>query len=115
PAEPTASAWTYLLDGVAVVRAIGEFDVYTGPVLGRELDRAAASGRRAVLVDLGRVSFMDLGGLAPLRAAAVDTAGGDHRLLLVQVPGPVQRLIDVSGAAGEMAAAAATGEVRRTG
>jgi anti-sigma B factor antagonist len=99
-----ATAWTTLLDAVAVVRVVGEFDLNTHPVLREELRRAMASGRRTILVDLGRVSFMDPAGLAPLIVAARAARAAGQRLLLTQVPASVSRLIDVAGVAGEFTA-----------
>jgi anti-anti-sigma factor len=109
PTRGMATAWTYLLDGVALVRAVGEFDLDTDLILREELTRAVGSGRPAVLVDLGRVSFMDQAGLAPLVAGARWARRAGQRMLLLQLPDPVRRLIDVSGMADEFSA----GEDRR--
>jgi anti-anti-sigma factor len=107
-ASGLATAWTHLLDGVAVVRAVGEFDLNTHLILRQELTQAVASGRLAILVDLGRVSFMDHAGLAPLIVAAHAARRSGQRLVLLQVPAPVRRIIEVSGVAGEFDGAAVT-------
>ncbi len=97
-----ASAWTHVMDGIAVVRAIGEFDLSTAQVLREELARALRSGQQTVLVDLGRVVFMDLVGLAPLREAAHTAAGNDCRVFLMRVPATVDRMIRLSGIAADL-------------
>ncbi|MBO0868351.1 MAG: STAS domain-containing protein [Micromonosporaceae bacterium] len=97
-----ATAWTHLLEGVAVVRAVGEFDLSTAPILRHEVQRAASSGRAAVIVDLARVSFMDLAGLAPLRAAADQAARAGSRVLLLHIPISVQRLLRASGTVSDL-------------
>jgi anti-anti-sigma factor len=94
---------------VAVVRAVGEFDMDTHPILRQELMHAVAGGRLAILVDLGRVAFMDHAGLAPLIVAAHAARRSGQRLVLLQVPAAVRRLIEVSGVAGEFGGAPATG------
>jgi anti-sigma B factor antagonist len=88
-----ASAWTHFLDGTAVVRVVGEFDLSTAAFLRLELGRALESTLAMIIVDLGRVTFMDLAGLAPLRRAAVQAADDGRRLLLVRVPAAVSELI----------------------
>jgi anti-anti-sigma factor len=106
PAPPDggrATAWTYLLDGVAVVRAVGAFDLDTHQILRQELARALASRRPAVLVDLGRVSFMDHAGLAAMIVSARAARRCGQRVMLLQVPDHVGRLIQMSGVAGEFA------------
>lgn len=113
--EGPAAAWTYLLDGVAVVRAIGQFDLETGPILRAELNRAMGSGRRLILVDLGRVSFMDPAGLSPLVAMARTARDTGQRLGLSQVPAAVRGLIEVSGLAAEFIRAERDGSAGTTG
>jgi anti-anti-sigma factor len=99
-----ASAWTHLLGVTAVVRVIGDLDLQIQRMLRNELDRAQAFGRDITMVDLGRVSFMDLAGLAPLVAAARTARQVGRQLVLMQVPASVQRLIELAGVRGEFAA-----------
>ncbi len=103
PAGGLATAWTTVLDGLVVVRAVGEFDLDSQAILRAELGRAMDTGRPAILVDLGRVSFMDPAGLAPLIIAARAAGAAGRRVLLVQVPAQVDRLIGAVGVAGEFA------------
>jgi anti-sigma B factor antagonist len=52
--------------GVTVVMASGEMDVRNSAQLGEELDRLLTEGSRKVVIDLGKVGFMNSSGLAML-------------------------------------------------
>ncbi len=83
-------------DDEVIVALRGEVDLATAPLLERELALGPIQDARAVLVDLGRVAFMDLTGLRPLLSFAVPSRPG-HRVAITEVPPPVQRLLELSG------------------
>jgi anti-sigma B factor antagonist len=83
-------------DDEVIVALRGEVDLATAPLLERELALGPIRDARAVLVDLGRVAFMDLTGLRPLLSFAVPPRPG-HRVAITAVPPPVQRLLELSG------------------
>jgi len=56
--------------GIAVVTLVGEIDLQTAPQVRALLLEAAATGARAVVVDLALVSFCDAGGLGQFVASA---------------------------------------------
>ena len=62
-------------DGLAVIRAEGEIDVYTAPML-REALAAAAGG--SLVVDLARCELMDSTGLGVLVGALKVARASDH-------------------------------------
>ncbi len=63
----------------AWVRAAGEMDLATAPVLQAELDALLAGGYCHLDVDLGEVSFCDVAGLNMLlRVQAAAVAAGGH-------------------------------------
>jgi anti-sigma B factor antagonist len=83
-------------DDEVIVALRGEVDLATAPLLERELALGPIRDARAVLVDLGRVAFMDLTGLRPLLSFAMPSRPG-HRVAITAVPPPVQRLLELSG------------------
>jgi len=54
------------IEGAAVVRPVGEVDVFTAPLLRELLVELVESGTRKVIVDLSEVTFLDSTGLAVL-------------------------------------------------
>ena len=69
-------------DGRAVVRITGRLDFTSAPVARDQFTTAIAGGHRKLVVDLGKVGFVDSAGLGSLiggmRAARL--AGGDLRV-----------------------------------
>lgn len=68
-----------------LVRAVGELDIATAPILQDALDQARAHGRD-VLLDLSRVTFCD--------AAALGVVVQTHRELLAE--GRAVRVVDAT-------------------
>ncbi|MEZ5184316.1 MAG: STAS domain-containing protein [Candidatus Nanopelagicales bacterium] len=66
-----------------VVEAVGELDLHTAPMLQTELDQAIDAHAALVVVDLGRVDFMDSTGLSVIVAtvAALRQQGGALRVV----------------------------------
>jgi anti-anti-sigma factor len=79
--------------GPITLFAHGELDLFTRPVLGRELALAQRSGR-AVVLDLRGLDFMDCGGLSLLMEAK---ARGPLRILTPR-SGAARMLLDATGA-----------------
>ena len=84
--------------GRYVLRVEGEVDLATAGQLEAALGEAGrATGD--VLVDLTATTFMDSTGLKCLVVGQRDLAEADRELVVVVPPGPVARLVDVSGIA----------------
>jgi len=81
-------------DGVAVVALAGELDMAATPSVRTHLD--AAAGRRALVLDLAEVTFVDSSMLKELLRAANDLDRYETRLVLAGVPPAVQRLLDLT-------------------
>jgi stage II sporulation protein AA (anti-sigma F factor antagonist) len=79
------------------VRVAGELCLASAPYLELALRRAKARASDLVMVDLDRVTFIDVSGMRVLMAAAkrVREAGGE--LMLMRVPLVVQRLLELTG------------------
>jgi anti-sigma B factor antagonist len=70
----------------------GEIDVYTAPRLRERLIEMVGAGERQVVVDLGRVEFLDSTGLGVLVGAHRRLRAGDGSLSLVC---PHERLLKI--------------------
>jgi len=66
-----------------IVHVGGEIDVYTAPLLRRRLDEPIHAGCRDLVVDLGRVTFLDSTGMGVLvgRLKMVRFHGGRMRIV----------------------------------
>jgi anti-sigma B factor antagonist len=81
----------------ARVRPVGEIDLATVGRVRRKIDESVAAGCERVVLDLRGVTFMDSTGLhLGLDADAAASAGG-WELLIIEGPGPVQRVFEVTG------------------
>lgn len=79
------------------VVAIGEIDLATGPHLIRVL-RDAQTHARHVVLDLGRTTFMDVGGARILRDADARTCAMAGTFVIAAATSPVTRLLALVGA-----------------
>lgn len=85
---------------VEVVELAGELDLAGAPTVAARIDALRGTGRPArVAVDLSELEFCDSAGLRALIGAAgeIRTAGG--RCVVCVGPGPVARLLDITGMA----------------
>jgi anti-sigma B factor antagonist len=86
-----AAAWS---GTQLVLRVSGELDLCSARCLGQALDEAAARAPTRVLLDLERVSFIDVAGIrAILRGAEIFGS----RLVLHRTPPHVMRLFTIIG------------------
>lgn len=83
-------------DGTAVLILAGELDLASSPELTERAEAALADGK-AVVLDLGKLSFIDSTGLGAI--AGIDRNAKTAGTTMSLVPGPpsVQRVFDVSG------------------
>ncbi len=95
-ARPRVDVTTSDRPGSTLVEVEGEIDLSTAPQLQRELLESVA-GNQVLVVDLRGVTFIDSTGVGVLfrTAKQVTAAGGELRL--VCGPGPVRRVLKVSG------------------
>jgi anti-anti-sigma factor len=75
----------------------GELDLASAPILEAELDRLACHPAGLVIVDLRRLSFMDVAGLRVLLTARQAALERGRRLAFVRGPRAVQRLFSLVG------------------
>lgn len=84
-----------------VLRVAGELDLCSAPRLAAELNAALAADQPAgkVMVDLAQVSFCDVRGLAALADANHQALRLHKRLVLVNPPRMLRRLLSITGLA----------------
>jgi anti-sigma B factor antagonist len=92
-------------DGTAehpVIRASGEIDVATSPLLRSELATVIGSAPASVTVDLAQVSFIDSSGLGVLVGALkrVREMNPDAKLRVVHPQDAVKKVFDITGLDG---------------
>jgi len=103
PGEPHAPSYGLRVtradesDG-AVVRVVGELDLASVTFVRNELERALATGRERIVVDLRALEFVDSTGIHALMQAHERCRADRRSLTVLLAPGPVQRTLDVSGA-----------------
>ena len=77
------------------LRIEGELDLTNGPALARVL-RARLAGRPRLRIDLGAVTFADVGSLREIYQIAAGLPPGGQ-ITLANATGPVRRILDVAG------------------
>jgi anti-sigma B factor antagonist len=116
--EPSYSRQADVLDievllgpGRAIVRLHGELDLAGRARLGAAI---ADCGKRDVVVDVARLTFLDCSGYTALEDAAAALAAHGHELCLVSARGAVARLLELLGPllAADVPDAAASGLLR---
>jgi anti-anti-sigma factor len=85
-------------DGVATVAVDGELDIATVSVLEGALSDVERGEAATLTLDLGGVGFMDSTGLRALLSARKRAAHAGRALQLANIPPPVARVFDLTGA-----------------
>jgi anti-sigma B factor antagonist len=83
--------------GSALVLLEGELDIATTPRVESELRRVEADGVAVIVLDLRGLTFMDSTGLRLLVSADARAREAGHRLAIVRGPGPVHRVLEITG------------------
>jgi anti-anti-sigma factor len=78
-----------------VLRAAGEIDVDSAPLLRSAIEEAVDTGAPAIDLDLSLVAFMDSTGLSTIIAAR--TRLGEGAVRVVAASEPVRRTLDLTG------------------
>lgn len=81
----------------ATVSAVGEIDLASSPELRRALDEALDGGAQELVLDLGRVGFIDSSGLGVLVGVHTRVDDLGRRFVIRGVEGPVRRVFEITG------------------
>jgi anti-anti-sigma factor len=87
------AAYTIREASAGVLGLEGELDIAAAPELRKRVDEAAGD---SLVLDFGRVTFIDSAVLKELLRARVELAERGIRLILAAVRPPVQRLMDLT-------------------
>jgi anti-sigma B factor antagonist len=87
------------VSGAPGVALQGEMDLSRVPALEQALDDAIRGSEGAFVIDLSELEFLDSSGLSVLLRARALLGREERSLAVVCPPGPVRRLLDVTGAA----------------
>jgi anti-anti-sigma factor len=79
-----------------LVTVAGEMDIAANPELSTVLAMAAAAPGSTVVLDLGRVEFIDSTALGTILKAAAQLDEGGTLLAVVAPEGPVRRLLEMT-------------------
>ncbi|BAJ33208.1 putative antagonist protein [Kitasatospora setae KM-6054] len=86
-------------DGTVVCRIAGDLDIESLAPARKALAEVLRGGNRLVVVDLAQVAFCDSSGLNMLLTARADALAAGAVLRLAAVSHPVERLLEITGAA----------------
>jgi anti-sigma B factor antagonist len=75
----------------------GEIDLFSAPQLKERLAELVGQGKNHLVVDLGKVGFMDSTGLGVLLGALKRVKEQDGTLAIVCPPGPIHRVLTLTG------------------
>lgn len=89
-------------DSWASILVEGEIDLATVDELRAAVDKVLADGDKSLIVDLRSAGFMDSTGLKSLVMANREFESAGRSFALAVKPGPIWRLIDLSGVASTM-------------
>jgi anti-sigma B factor antagonist len=84
------------------LQAIGELDLAAAPALNEQVDELLDAGFRQVVIDLRRLTFVDLAGVRLLLKLAQDATDDGWRLSMTEAGGQVHQLLTLTGAIDQM-------------
>jgi anti-sigma B factor antagonist len=88
--------------GVVLLELAGELDLAAVPALRGRLDAAREEAARAVVIDLGAVTFVDSSALRELLHADERLRADGAQLVLAALPPALSRLVDLTGVGGAL-------------
>ncbi|MBU1084388.1 MAG: STAS domain-containing protein [Candidatus Omnitrophota bacterium] len=83
-------------NGISVVRVEGNVDIITSPEFKKYLDKIAVSGSKTIVVDLGKVDYMDSSGLATLVEAYKNIKRSGGAIKLLKLSSKVKGLFEIT-------------------
>jgi anti-sigma B factor antagonist len=88
--------------GEACLQAIGELDLAASPSLHDQVGDLLTGGFRRVVIDLRRLTFIDLAGVRLLLKLSQDAGDDGWQLTLVGAGGQVRRMLTLTGTLGRL-------------
>jgi anti-sigma B factor antagonist len=84
------------------VQVVGELDLAATPKLHAQIGALLVAGSDQLIIDLGRVTFIDLTGVRLLLKLAQDASDDGWRLSLIRAHGQVRRILTLTGAVDQL-------------
>ena len=78
------------------IRAVGELDLHTAPLLQDALRQAVEPGVERIVVDCRRIEFVDSAGLRALLVARHELAASDVRVVVAEPSPALERVLDMT-------------------
>jgi anti-sigma B factor antagonist len=95
---------------IPIVTVSGEVDVYSAPALKDKIIELVGSGNNTLIVDLGKVTFLDSTGLGVLVEARTATAEAGGHLRVVCTQQRILKLFTITGLDGVFSIHPSVGE-----
>ena len=87
---------THEVDGYKVLDVAGEVDVYTAPTLKEALSGIISAGQSHLIVDIGRVTYMDSSGFGTLLSAVKRVRPEGGTVNLVKCSSAIDRMLKLT-------------------
>ncbi len=85
-----------ILEGINVVEVAGEIDIATVSLLARALADATHSGKKHVILDAQKLTYIDSAGLQTLLSTRLSLAATNHRVVIVGCHGIFYKLMKIT-------------------
>jgi anti-sigma B factor antagonist len=95
------------------LQAIGELDLAASPLVREQVGDVLTAGFTQVVIDLGRVTFIDLTGVRLLLRLAEDASDDGWELSLAGAGGQVRHILTLTGALDQLPNGPSRGSRRR--
>lgn len=87
---------TEMIDKALILRIEGDIDLYNAPDLRKQFEQNAAQGVRYFILNLTSVNYIDSSGIGVVVYGLNLVRKVDGRVILVNIPAPIRRLLDMS-------------------
>ena len=98
PPKPLLTVERQQIGWRVVLAVTGEVDLASAPSLRSAIDSALDAGAQELWIDLSTATFLDSAGVHLLIAAREQADDLRRRLAVICPPGPVRRVLDLTGA-----------------
>jgi len=91
---------TQAVDNIAIIRIEGELDLYNAPKLKKAIEDEVKAGRVDVIINLGKVPYIDSSGIGTFIAGLAKTRKSNGTLKMCNVEGSVKKVFELTHLTG---------------
>ncbi|NLN78159.1 MAG: STAS domain-containing protein [Armatimonadetes bacterium] len=84
------------VDGLEILDAAGEIDVYTAPQFKEAINTILATGQKHLIVDMSRITYMDSSGFGALLSATRRLRPEGGTINMVNVSPAIDRILKIT-------------------